>query len=313
MHDPQGRAWLVRLGLVLVAAVLTGCAVLPYQPQAPAQGLLDVRFWPQQAYQCGPAALAMALDASDVQVTPETLVDAVYLPARRGSLQAEMLAAPRRYERIAYRIPPRYEALEHMLEAELPVVVLLNLGVAWWPVWHYAVVIGATQQSVWLHSGQRAQVAMRRSAFERHWQAAQNWAMVVASPEQIPPRLEPVQLVHTLAQLEAQFPKLAQRAYAAALGRWPANQVLRFGLANSYRAQHQWLVALPILRELYQQNPTSAPIVNNLALTLWQVGEVGQALEVLRPVLARLPAAAPWRQRLEHTWYLVQGSVAPTQ
>src|SRR5215210_6981075 len=54
--------------------------------------LTQVPFFPQDDYQCGPAALAMAMNFSGVPLRPEALVDEVWLPARQGSLQVEMLA-----------------------------------------------------------------------------------------------------------------------------------------------------------------------------------------------------------------------------
>src|SRR5437868_6842253 len=52
--------------------------------------LKEVPFFPQDEYQCGPAALATVLNTFGVKVTPEELVPEVYLPARKGSLQAGM-------------------------------------------------------------------------------------------------------------------------------------------------------------------------------------------------------------------------------
>src|SRR5574342_247053 len=85
-----------------LAALATGCGTLPTfgRLQAPADArrveLARVPFFAQEAYQCGPAALAMALGAAGKRVTPEELVAEVYLPGREGSLQVEMLAATRR-------------------------------------------------------------------------------------------------------------------------------------------------------------------------------------------------------------------------
>ena len=87
--------------------LLSGCAALWPQTaelrEALPQGLpervelKEVPFFPQTEYQCGPAALATALAAAGVKVTPEDLVSQVYLPERKGSLQIEMLAAARRH------------------------------------------------------------------------------------------------------------------------------------------------------------------------------------------------------------------------
>src|SRR3990167_1837018 len=83
---------------------LGGCATQQTQAllethpwQLPQQMELDeVQFYQQDVYQCGPASLAMVLDAGGVKVTPQELTPQVYLPGREGSLQVEMLAATRR-------------------------------------------------------------------------------------------------------------------------------------------------------------------------------------------------------------------------
>src|SRR5262249_47579541 len=93
--------------LFVCAALLQGCASFTPQTESLAQGriaglppareLVAVPFFPQSDYECGPAALATVMVAAGVKVTPEELVPEVYLPERKGSLQVEMLAAPRRH------------------------------------------------------------------------------------------------------------------------------------------------------------------------------------------------------------------------
>lgn len=294
--------------LLCAVMLLGGCALRPYQPEPVGQTLLDVPFWPQQDYQCGPAALAMTLNASGVEVDPEALVDAVYLPSRRGSLQAEMLATPRRYGRIAYQLPADFSALQAAHRNEQPVLVMLNLGVSWWPVWHYAVVVGLNDKTVWLHSGLTPRLAMRRETFMRRWRAAEQWAMVTMPPQQLPQSLSEQDVAHTLAGLEQAFSELAAPAYQAAVQRWPQNTALRFGLANVYAQQHNWEQALELLQTLHGAHPDSAPIANNLALAYAQQGQLGKALDVLRPVLGQLDQQARWREVLEQTWYQIQAT-----
>src|SRR3569623_3188919 len=84
--------------LLLMIVVLSGCAA-PLQSTAwratlPAElthavELAAVPFFPQERYQCGPAALATVLASSGAAVTADELAPQVYLPARQGSLQPE--------------------------------------------------------------------------------------------------------------------------------------------------------------------------------------------------------------------------------
>src|SRR4051812_28732603 len=100
MHLSRAR---LTAGFLFFAIVLSGCAGMAPQTYAleeqrppdlaPRVELTEVPFYPQDDYYCGPAALAMALNAAGLNVTPEELVDQVYLPGRKGSLQVEMLSA----------------------------------------------------------------------------------------------------------------------------------------------------------------------------------------------------------------------------
>ena len=53
---------------------------------------LSVPFFAQEEYQCGPAALAMLLNYSAVDVSPEELVPLVYVPDKQGSYPLEIVA-----------------------------------------------------------------------------------------------------------------------------------------------------------------------------------------------------------------------------
>ena len=157
-------------GILLSIVLLAGCAtpqvstLLARPPAAlpPRAELAATPFFPQEKYQCGPAALATALVHAGAAVSPEALVPQVYLPAREGSLQAEMLAATRRHGLIAYPLAPRLEAVLLEVAAGNPVIVLQNLAFAFAPVWHYAVVVGydRDREEIILRSGTTRRLTM---------------------------------------------------------------------------------------------------------------------------------------------------------
>src|SRR5262245_10408279 len=102
------------LAVVLAATLLGACARTPQLP--PEAGklperveLTDVQFFPQQEFQCGPAALATMLNQRGVRVTPRQMKDRVYLPGRQGSLQVELVAAAREQGMLVYPLRPRLE------------------------------------------------------------------------------------------------------------------------------------------------------------------------------------------------------------
>ncbi len=233
------------------ALLASGCGVLPGRPGGPGASaswpadtpprvdLAATPFFPQDEYQCGPAALATLLGASDVHVTPADLVDAVYIPARKGSLQTEMLAAARQRHRIAYVIEPRFDALVRLLAEGRPVLVLLNLGIDAWPIWHYAVVVGYERDAgrVLLRSGttRRARLSLRR--FLGAWGRAHQWGFIALRPGDVPRTARAPGYAAAVADFERIDGAAALRAYVAGIARWPDASLLRFGAANMLLAQ----------------------------------------------------------------------------
>ncbi|MBI2132844.1 MAG: PA2778 family cysteine peptidase [Candidatus Tectomicrobia bacterium] len=169
-------------GLLLVLS-LSGCAT-PQTDQLLAEGhstaisraeITDVPFYPQEKFYCGPAALAMALGWSGVPVRPGELVSLMYTPERKGTLQTEILTAARRRGRVAYPVSSLADLLREVAAGH-PVVVLQNLGLSWYPRWHYSVVVGydLPRGEVILHSGLEARAPMPMRLFERTWARGNN-------------------------------------------------------------------------------------------------------------------------------------------
>jgi len=281
-------------GAFLLIAALSGCASLVPQTMglretwpagvAVRTELRTVPFFPQEEYQCGPAALATTLVHVGVQVTPEELVERVFLPARQGSLQIEMLAAARRYSRVSYQLAPRIDALLRELAAGNPVIVLQDTGVG--PVinWHYAVVVGFDYPAgeLYLRSGETQRLAIPFTVFEYTWKKSNYWAMLTMAAGRIPATAsEPAYLAAISAMDRVGEPRATIEAYAAFLERWPDNVAASVGLAN----RHYALGALPqaeaVLRRALARHPDSVPVLNNLAQTLSDLGRNAEALELI--------------------------------
>ena len=147
-----------------------------------------VPFFAQVEYQCGPAALATALVHAGVAVTPDDLVDQVYIPARKGTVTTEMLAASRRYAMVSYALQPRLEDVLREVAAGNPVVVLVNYGRWGFKQWHYAVMVGYNSHSgnLVFRSGETEEFREHIAIFEYTWQDSGRWAMVATPPGRIP-------------------------------------------------------------------------------------------------------------------------------
>jgi len=202
-----------------------------------------VPFFPQKRYQCGPAALATVLGASGRSVTPDALASEVYLPDRKGSLQAELIAAARRQDRVAVRIGGNEQALVDQLRAGQPVLVLLNLGFSWLPVWHYAVVVGyqPDDDRFVLRSGTERRKRMTRAALARSWAYSDEWAIVVTPLDRIPAAADVDAWLAAVAPLESLGRlDLAEQGYRTALARWPDAAMAWTALGNIEARRAQW-------------------------------------------------------------------------
>ncbi|MCC5827095.1 PA2778 family cysteine peptidase [Alkalimonas sp.] len=285
----QCRRWLLAL---LLCFLLPACSSLStnyqYQQLSSAElsaiELSDTPFFPQQQYHCGPAALATVLQVSGVQAAnPDSLAEQVYLPDRQGSLQAELLAASRRAERIPYVLAPQLTDLLAELDAGHPVLVLQNLGLARWPRWHYAVVIGfdPNKQQLLLRSGSRYRQSMSLRQFERSWQLADYWAMVVPAPGQLPATAEPLRYLQAVAAVEQQQRwLLAAEGYHAAERRWPEQATSAFGLGNIAYQQQDFAAAKAHYYRATELAPAEAAYYFNLSWALLRLGQAAEALKI---------------------------------
>ena len=282
--------------VALLLLWLTGCATLSvpdYASSAP-EGLprqvelTDVPFHPQDAYQCGPATLATVLEHAGVARTPAQLVDEVYLPARQGSLQFEMLGAVRRAGLLPYRVAPQADALLQEVAAGNPVVVLQNLRFDWFPQWHYAVVVGYNLSAgeLVLRSGGEKRLTMPIADFDRSWAKSGRWAFVALPSQRLPATAREAEYVAAVADLERVAPAAARQAYRRALAVWPTNLFARLALGNAAYRQHLLDEALTEYRQATLDHPEAADAWNNLAQILHESGRGREAREAAARAVA---------------------------
>ncbi|MDP2152521.1 MAG: PA2778 family cysteine peptidase [Methylotenera sp.] len=267
--------------LLLNACAATGVRETVQNKELPRQHeLTETPFFPQDLYHCGPAALATALNAVDIRVTPNQLVPEVYIPARQGSLQIEMLAAARRHGALSVKVAPKLDAVLKEVAAGNVVVVMQNLGLSWAPSWHYAVVVGyhLDQEKIWLRSGTFERFEMTLSTFQRTWARSEHWAFVALKPGSLPAGDNPDAVAKAIVAFEKNSNKQdAYLSYDAAVKRWSNHLVLLMGLGNSAYALENYKQATSAFRDATIAHPDSAAAHNNLANMLLMQGDASAA------------------------------------
>lgn len=260
-----------------VLFAVSGCATAPPRIDAPgpAVELRGVPFFAQTEHHCGPAALATVLAAQGLAATPGDLTPLIYVPGREGSLQAEMIAATRRFDRLPLRLDATPESLVGALRAGQPVLLLQNLGLRRWPAWHYAVLVGyePADGDFILRSGTEQRLTMSARRFLGAWDRAGRWAFAAVVPDRVPDYASVENWLAAAAPFESlgRF-DVAERAYHAALERWPQSAPAWQALANTRYAAGDRPAAEAALRQAVQFDPVSVPARNNLANVLLERG-----------------------------------------
>ncbi len=277
------------LATLLTAALLAlgGCQSVPPPQSATVHTSQQVvvPFVPQDAYQCGPAALAMMLQWAGKPVSADALVDEVWLPERKGSLGIELRAAARSRGLMAYPV----ESADHLfqeLQVNRPVLVMQNLALPSWPKWHFAVVTGYRDQgdTVVLHSGTAQSDTSHWNRFIRTWARADQWGFTLIAPGQLPASAEPEALLRAISPLPNNID-----FWPAAVEAFPQNGPLWFGYGNALWEQNKKTQARAAFEKAVRNEPELAAAWNNLAYAQMATGDKQDARKSICQALALAP------------------------
>jgi hypothetical protein len=118
-------------------------------------------------------------------------------------VQPSLISAARHYGRVAYPIRGLQELFAEV-NAKHPVIVLQNLGLNWYPKWHYALVIGHENGggTIILHSGTKAAESLSRQVFLNTWSRSDYWGLFVLPTDELPATVTEEKYLNAVAGLE---------------------------------------------------------------------------------------------------------------
>lgn len=287
----QGRGFILSLFCCLLS-LLTGCVssdgIMTDQLKSTValtrHEILNIPFFPQLYDQCGPSSLATVLNYRQVETTPEELRNYVYLPEREGSLQIEMVAKARKKGQLVYPLAASLPDLLQEVSEDNPVLVLQNLRLSWWPQWHYSVVIGYDLNSnvIMLRSGSHKRYDVNIDLFNKTWQKAEQWGIVIVNPTHMPATAKEMTFIEAASNLEEIGSHVAaEQAYSTALSQWKDSRLALFGLANIAYAKEDYQQALLKYQKLLSLYPDFIGGWNNFSYTLNSLGCSSEAITAI--------------------------------
>jgi ABC-type bacteriocin/lantibiotic exporter with double-glycine peptidase domain len=167
--------------------VTAGCA----SPAAPIHGpeerigshvyIRNVPFYPQEAYQCGPASLAAVLNYWGHTVSPDEIARAVYSPRLKGTLGLDMWSYANGHQFEAQMRSASLPELYTFIRQGIPVIAFLDLGYQWFPVPHFVVVVGIDPDlgRVITYNGREYNSQIPYNTFMAAWKKTNYWTLVV--------------------------------------------------------------------------------------------------------------------------------------
>jgi len=207
------------------------------------------------------------------------------IPEKGGTLQAELVATSRANGLLVYPLNPTFDALFSELEKQHPIVVLVNRSYSWYPLWHYAPVIGydAKKQTIRMHFADEPDEALSVETFAALWERSGYWGVVLLPPARLPASASSKTFLRSAYALE----KTGKRedaiiAYQTALKRWTKDTDIRFALANAYYASRQLKKAEKSYRKLLSLEPRHSLALNNLSDLLCRTGRSTEALRWIK-------------------------------
>jgi tetratricopeptide (TPR) repeat protein len=217
-----------------------------------------------------------------------------------------MVGAARRNGRIAYVFTGLSDLFAEVAAGN-PVIILQNLGLTWYPVWHYAVVIGydLSEKVVILRSGNIRRKLMSFQIFEKTWGRGNYWGLLILQSNQLPVAVKEDLFIKALLGLEEarQF-RSAINGYDTALTQWPKNITALIGMGNCYYAIGELENAEKAFKKAIRLHPKSGPAFNNLAQIFFEQGRKQEALAAAKKAVS---LGGPMRPVYQKTLEEIEG------
>jgi ABC-type bacteriocin/lantibiotic exporter with double-glycine peptidase domain len=165
---------------IFILPLLISCAGAPDVRESRAHHILEnVPFYPQEAYQCGPASLAGVLNYWRVAVSPEDIASEIYSESAKGTLDVDMVLYAERKGLKVRQYGGNIEEIKRNIDLGHPVIVLVDYGFWVYQQNHFMVVVGYNEKGILANSGKERLKFISFKRFLKSWKRTEFWTMLI--------------------------------------------------------------------------------------------------------------------------------------
>jgi ABC-type bacteriocin/lantibiotic exporter with double-glycine peptidase domain len=147
--------------------------------------VVEVPFFPQETFQCGPASLATVINywhektGAAKNLTPEAIAAKIYSPSARGVLGIDLEFYARKQGFQARQIAGTIDELKKSLDEGIPPILLVDYGFAQYQRNHFMVVKGYSDSALLVNSGSKESERIGNEALLKVWKKTGYWMLLV--------------------------------------------------------------------------------------------------------------------------------------
>jgi ABC-type bacteriocin/lantibiotic exporter with double-glycine peptidase domain len=167
--------------LILLVLLSASCATTGSASRPASSNIIEgVPFYPQEAYQCGPASLAALLNYNGADVTPGDIAAAIYSEGAGGTLGIDMVLYVREKGLAVKQYEGSLEDLKFRIDSGNPVIILVDYGFWTYQRAHFMVMVGYYEDGFIVNSGKEHMKHVSRSELKRIWEKTRFWTLAVS-------------------------------------------------------------------------------------------------------------------------------------
>ncbi len=168
-----------------VLLLLNGCAAAG-KVSGERLTVIEVPFFPQETFQCGPAALATVIDywygktgAARAPLTPEAIAAEIYSPSARGVLGIDLELYARKQGFKTSQIAGTIDDLKKSVGKGIPPIVLVDYGFGPYQRNHFMVVKGYSDDAILVNSGRKESELITDGDLLKVWGKTGYWMLLI--------------------------------------------------------------------------------------------------------------------------------------